>query len=373
VAGVFLRGSKVTIRNCWFLGCRSGVSGLTEEWDPERRTNDITIERCDFSLFPTFDDVVDVMNAVQELSAEERQKLPLFYWWQRKQTEFTYELGIALKVGDRWTVRHNRIHQAFDGIGGWGFQKSVGADIYGNVFDHLVDNAIELENHSRDLRFHDNFIRDTFEPFSWQPLAGKPWPGPAWIYRNVVQDTDATKTLWTLLPWERGCFKILVEGQNWKVEAMKDERRDLIEVPPPGVIFSNNTIDFHDGNLFTIGRNPNEIISGIAFVNNLIVARNTVSKRVWKFHTKGMQFAGNYVRLLHPSDPVDVEKCSGNDGAPLPDSVTQLEKPAAGPAAKSLTGVSQYEGAVELAAYAGAIAPGKTYQIPEAGPGTGRR
>ena len=40
----------------------------------------------------------------------------------------------------------------------WGVRWSKGLDIYRNRFERIVDNAIEMEDHTSDMRIHQNLI-----------------------------------------------------------------------------------------------------------------------------------------------------------------------------------------------------------------------
>ena len=66
------------------------------------------------------------------------------------------------------------IHDTFDALSVQGVASSRNLEVANNVLGMLVDNGIELEEHSQGMRIHDNYVRDVWEPFSWQPNAA--WP-----------------------------------------------------------------------------------------------------------------------------------------------------------------------------------------------------
>ena len=54
-AGVWIQYGNVTVRNCLFLGCRTGVRGWAESENvPTQVSRDVTVQGCEFSQYPAF-------------------------------------------------------------------------------------------------------------------------------------------------------------------------------------------------------------------------------------------------------------------------------------------------------------------------------
>ncbi len=282
-AGVLTSAGNVTVKNCFFNGCRFGVYG--------RKAEKVIIENCFYHQFPAFDDMEDVIRRFKSTKVAEIYPI---YWWHRKgkgndsKVMKNYETGIAGGVGLDWIIRRNIIRNAFEGLSCWGNSNSINLQVYGNVFDKLVDNALETENHARNMSIHHNLFKDVFEPISWQPLDGLPWPGPIFVYRNIFYNTRETQELW---PWQPGCFKIGVSGRNWQKKAMGgaplSQLKNLISkrfvmVPYPGFLVFNNTIYTPHAYLLTIpqpmtGKAARELVN-FKFFNNVIVAKGMFKK-----------------------------------------------------------------------------------------------
>jgi hypothetical protein len=237
VAGVFVDSAgTVTVRNCRCVGCRTLVSGrrfFNREPDYSQTTNDVRVENCDYSQFPAFDDMIEVIErGPPRLETQpEKKRWREFYWWHRKGAREnvllgyanTYETGIASSVGRNWVFHRNHIHDTFEGFSTWSLSTSRNTVIRGNRFERIVDNAIETENHASRVRIRGNLFLDVVEPVSWQPLAGKPWPGPITIRRNRVSTTARFQSVWNAVAqgsphaWAPSVFKIGVASSNWDV------------------------------------------------------------------------------------------------------------------------------------------------------------
>ncbi len=286
VAGVYVRGGNVLVRNCTFLGCRTGVAGNSDSFDENQRTNDVTVEYCSFSQFPTFDDVIEVVDRAQSLG-----ELPAFYWWQRKGGDQTYELGLVLKAGSRWIIRNNRVTDALDALSSWSVGSAKDLEISNNRFERLVDNGVETENNAANVRVFGNWFIDVFEPISWQPLGEPPWPGPVWFYRNVITTTLVGRALWPKLTWQPGCVKIRPKaGSSFPAT-----------VPGAGFLFFNNTVHFPAGDCFTLSSDPVSAPGNFHFINNAFAA-DTLSS-VALPNVSGMQFASNFVAPSSAGQP----------------------------------------------------------------------
>ncbi|MDR1283217.1 MAG: right-handed parallel beta-helix repeat-containing protein [Opitutaceae bacterium] len=277
-SGVHINGSHVTVRDCWFLGCRTGVSGRKENADPRQTSNAITVEFCDYSQFPAFDDAMDVLRERTPPAGAPRYPL---YSWSRKgdgaTNRLTYELGIIGLVGSDWTLRNNRIHDSFEGISTWCVRWSQNLAVRENIFERIVDNAVELEDHAAGMRVERNVFLDTTEPFSWQPLGGEPWPGPALIADNFIRSSEVlTRLVFEKTGHRPGWFKAGAANQNWtatwNAERMKNVSQDAVRAPGAGIVVENNTVIFPSGNFLTLTQPRTRVFENFHFAKNIVVA-----------------------------------------------------------------------------------------------------
>lgn len=300
---IFTRGDDVTVRNCWFEGCRFGVFGAGE---PGEMPSRVIVENCYYHHFPAFNDVADLINEYR--NTEVMTKYSIF-WWHRKgsycdrELMKNYETGIAGGIGKDWHLRYNMIRNAFEGLSTWGNSWSENLRVYGNVFDKVVDNAIEAENHAKNMRVYDNVFIDVFEPVSWQPLDGEPWPGPVYVYRNLIYATPEFQQLW---PWRPGCFKLGASDRNWTKEHMGSvplkqliaaKSKRFVKAPGDGFLVFNNTVIMPHSNLLNTpgisplidGPLPRELVN-FRFFNNILVTH--------AFHRLDT-FSGSLIEFYH--------------------------------------------------------------------------
>jgi len=258
LAGVYTSASDVIVRNCWFVGCRLGVSGngQTDRMSYYRRSpNRVRVHNCDYTQWPTYEDGVELIAA----AGESGKKL----FWHRKHANeglpgkrFIYESGIIGWAALDWEVDHNRIHSVFEAFSAKGTTQSENLRIHDNLFDKLLDNAVEFEDSAQNMSVYRNVVRDTFSPISWQPLRGKPLPGPGFVYQNVFYNTP--EHLETFGFRKTAVFKILGPCYG--------------KIQPPGMLIFNNTI-FWPGNAPAIGRTATEHHPDqIGFYNNIFAA-----------------------------------------------------------------------------------------------------
>lgn len=355
-AGVYTNGHYVTVRNSWFVGCRVGVSGRRESAKPAETSNHITVEYCDYSQYPAFDDMMEVMK--ERHPAPGAPKYPL-YWWSRKGggtgNPLTYELGICGLVGSDWTLAHNRIHDAFEGLSTWCSRWSKGLRIHDNLFERLVDNAIEMEDHSEDMRIWRNHFINTTEPLSWQPLGGTPWPGPVYVYENVIRnDAEFNQSIIDHAGHIPGWFKAGAAEGNWTAAWNRDHMQDVpknsVRAPGDGIVVFNNTVVYPGGRFLTITQPAARRFENFHFINNLVVAQTFIGKpgyrapdmdfrnNVWipspgPDDNSGEIFAGTGGRVLAPlsqTSPtplvlLDLGKTSANPaGIPVPEAAAVL-------------------------------------------------
>lgn len=279
-AAVLSDSSDLTVRNCWFFGCRSAVAGQRPKGGQTPVAHRVIVEQCFFTQYPAFCDIEDTIAreaVAQRKKSEWWQKI---MHWQRKGglpprsggvgAAHSYEAGFTRHMGNQWVVRSNHIVEAFEGLSSGSVSRSVDAMIYGNRFERLCDQAVETEDHSRGLRIFENLIVDVFEPFSWQPLDGAPFPGPVYIYDNFILQTPAVSALWEIAGNHGGAFKLgCKDDRNWEGGKMGEQPKDLTAAPG-GFWAFHNTISLLRGQWFTSLNIPGRRYQGFYFVNNFV-------------------------------------------------------------------------------------------------------
>ena len=304
-AGVWIQFGNVTVRNCTFLGCRTGVRGWgAAESQPlaSQISADVIVQGCEFSQYPAWQDMLDVVATAEALTPAEQAALPGFFWWTRKGGPRTSEIGLTTAAGLRWKILGNYIHDTIDGLSflavGWSEQ----CEIAYNRFEKLIDNAIESENHAQHLRAHDNFVRDVFEPFSYQPNAGPPFPASVWFYRNVVTLTPEGTAFFKkpILKWIPGCCKIKPSGSSYNGVGLD------------GLIFFNNTLHFPSGSLFS-ANTAGTSVGIVKFYNNIVIADQLQTELTSPAFT-GYAFARNCVAPATVGQPGPGSTAAGAGG-----------------------------------------------------------
>lgn len=294
LCGVYVNGGQVTVRDCWFVGCRAGVVGRSDG----KSSDDVVIERCDFSQEPAFSDVEEMVARARVLLPQDGRpvRLPPYYWSVRSGGPDTYEYGIALYAGARWKILGNYIHDCVDGLSHASLGEARDAEIAFNTFERIVDDAIETGDHCGGLRAHHNFMADVFAPLSWDPKGGVPWPGPITFDHNVVISTLRGGKLWAALPVTLGCFELKCGDDNWTQPNMKDVPTSPVKIPEPGMLAYHNTIILPLADFFTFTGLRFRKIEGARFLNNIVVTRGFTPER---YHDaadlSGMEFDGNLV------------------------------------------------------------------------------
>jgi len=359
VCGVFLESGNVTIRDCWFRGCRTAVAarkdGLT----------DVLIERCEFSQYPTFHDVADVIARLPAGAA----KIPAGWWLQRGNGPLNYGLGFVFKAGTKWTIRGNYIHDCYDGLSSWSLGTSRGAQVTDNVFERIVDNGIETGRGAADLQVDHNFFKDVREVFAYNPKEGPPWPGPILIHHNTVTASAEGQKLWAKLDLRPALFEL--HGPN----ASAKSAAAPMSPAGAGFVAYHNTLLQPEGLLFQIPSLPKSQPENFRFLNNLIVTEDTMARAFrGTVDFSKCEFAGN---LLAPAGTGDIgpdREFAGSGGASfrafselkLPDAgqgnfAPAKDSPAAGKAVKT-KGLP--DGGTDIGAFA-ASAPS---HLPTSGP-----
>ncbi|EIP98283.1 hypothetical protein OpiT1DRAFT_02737 [Opitutaceae bacterium TAV1] len=290
VAGIYTAASDLVIRNNWFYGCRRGITS--------RRADRVLVENNYFTQYPAFADIEDITPAE---AADQRSRKNAAYriiHWQRKGNNsvgraYSYEAGAIGGVGDAWEIRNNHFYDMFEALSNGSIGNSTNANIHHNRFERIVDNAIETEDHARNLRIHHNLIIDTFEPFSWQPLGGPPLPGPVFIHDNVVLQTPRFQTMSTANTG--GVFKIGIRKdiRYWS-EPLPGEVSPPTEAAAPGGFWvAHNTIFAPLGRILTQLNSPEHPLRGFYFFNNILTARKLSYRAV----LGGIFYDGNVVRF----------------------------------------------------------------------------
>ncbi len=289
VAGVYVVASNVTIRRCWFFGCRTGVVGnyvdsaaatMSGENDletkyasmrlnPESRANaaaEILVEYCDFTQFPAFEDCVD---AIRDPAVGFR------YAWIRKgegprgllSNLFKYEIGFVARVARNWVLRRNNVHSVFDGLSSHAVSAAQNLIVEENRFEGMIDNAVETEDHAENVWIVRNEIVDAFMPVSYQPLRGQPWPGPIYCLQNIMVDSPEHRDLWSA-DTSRVVFKIY-PFQWTRREAALPHMAGQKDLPHyargVGLIAAHNTVLLRNTTIST----PRNRLENQRFVNNM--------------------------------------------------------------------------------------------------------
>ncbi|XHR27109.1 MAG: hypothetical protein ACFUZC_14270 [Chthoniobacteraceae bacterium] len=324
-AGVYVEGSYVTVRNSWFVGCRSGVSGRwsgqPHTCDPATTTNNVTIEYCDIHAFPAFDDMKEIIeNYGNDPYRGDRKNFhQRLYWWQRKDVlgyAYTYETGIGTFIGNDWVIRHNYMHDSVEYLSTWATAQSRNLKVCQNRFERLVDNALEAEDHAYNEQFFENEIVDVFEPFSWQPLDGTPWPGPIYIYRNLVWMSKANVGIWNKGGWDGGIWKLgAQEKENYLGDHPKVPMDEPVRAAGEGFLAFNNTVYCPDHEVLTRVQSEARGFENFHIFNNLVVVKKFLHKP--DDIAQGIDFYANVTAFTESNSPKAAENFVQNGGASL--------------------------------------------------------
>jgi hypothetical protein len=293
--GVLTTGGGVTVRNSWFLGCRTGVAAPASTGG--KTVDDVTIERCDFSQAPVFADVEEIVARARALPPVNGKpvKLAPYYWSMHSSGGSTYEFGVAYNVGARWKIIGNYIHDAVDGVSRWGLGGAKDVEIANNTFERLIDNGIETGDHCGKLNVHHNVFIDVFESLSWDPKGGTPWPGPITFNNNTVLSTVRGGKLWAALDVVPGFLELNCGDDNWKAADMKKVPTSPVAIPG-GLSVYNNTIILPNCDFFTFTGLRYRKIEGLRFLNNLVITQRLTPARYHEAaDLSGMEFDGNLV------------------------------------------------------------------------------
>ena len=400
VMAVYVKAHDVTVRNSWFRGVRAGVSGGTTQNDRNAPTSlfnsqNVIVEYNNYSQYPAYEDTIDVLNEWAD-EADAGGFFPEF-WFQRKGQSASsanasifqaldYETGgLTLRMGTNWTVRNNYVNDAFEGLSYLSMEHELGApgqtgyatytmsaNIYNNVFDRVVDNAVETENHGQNIKIHHNEFIDVVQAISWQPLGGAPYPTDIDVYQNVAWLRPGTGELWrdkanTAVRW-------------LKMGTQKNET--IPTLPGDGLTMWNNTVIYPTGR-FMQGLSSRE--SNVDFYNNIwITSDDPDGNALPSYKLPGFFFSHN-LRASGAAGVTPDGDITGTGGvsvngpaaAGLVDYANhQFELTASSPARHLGIAVpgrplSQQSVEADGTIDAGAVAFGQTWVTPTTGPQTG--
>lgn len=311
--GVYIRANNVTVSNCWMYGCMTGVAGAARHfYDYEYLSDDIKVEYCNYSSWPTFEDAMNIMAnrmKVQEAGGKYGYE---YHFWQKKYMYNEHGVSAAFggyenggflgHAGHNWVIGHNVITNQLDGnsffaqspyayyIDGYG--SSIGAPLdshmtyYENRFEKCLDDCIEFDASGiKYTEMYRNEFVDSFQIFSWQPLNGTPFPTNIKLHHNLIYDTDDFSARWKYLTnnkYPTGVFKLGLTFRYWKqlpwlMQEPYDEPNNRMFFFPraeeEGLQFYNNTIVRGETGSFlnevgTTGTSVNK--TNFLFKNNLI-------------------------------------------------------------------------------------------------------
>jgi hypothetical protein len=238
------------------------------------------------------------------------------YWWHRKNKGtglWSYENGIVLKAGSDWKIKKNWIHDAFEAVTGGGGTWSRNLLVEENLIERMVDNAFETEDHAMGFQARSNWIIDVFEPFSWQPLDGEPYPGDAVLTQNRLYDTPSRWTLWSSAGGAPGIFKMGLERAK---RPTGDEPWAPSVSPGSGFIARSNLI-FTPGHRIITTVQPRQRPFDNFFIEQNVLAVSNESSGFTN-DDRGVHFEKNTVAFHAPDLGRSLEVLAGKNGKQIP-------------------------------------------------------
>ena len=271
--GVYIRSTNVTVSNCWFRGCAAGVSGGARHKYDAYNSSDITVEYCDFTHFPVFEDGINIIEKFGDHLKNTPNAATVFNWQTKGTTRGRIDFehgGFVSRAGDRWTIRNNHISETLDGLsyywtymyyewdgdaGRYRLKSSGGHKVYNNKFENCVDNAIELEYGAHDVEIYGNlFLNTMLGSISWQPGTVLPMPTNITLHHNIFYNEEdinrlyVTKMATTSSFFKSGVRKGLIAENAWLADKYyyyiewKGYNPKGIRLEDKGLVFYNNTI-----------------------------------------------------------------------------------------------------------------------------------
>ena len=338
VAAVWARCHDLTVSNCWFIGCIEGVrGGCAATADPTFVSKNIVIEHCFYTNYPIYTDALKMIEKYKDdtyarnidvdengkIITDANGKIPnvtvpkvLWFWQAKNGMTCNYEGGgLACYIGEDWVVRYNHFDDLLDGFSSfgnfsyWTYTVMAGKGsyrqtpaknikIYGNKFDKILDNAIEMEDNVQGMEIAYNEFTRQVSPLSWQPLSGIPYAANINIHHNIIYNTPEEnrmiafarnhitqdgKTYRMSSPQYFGLFKLGASSSDfgnlsWMIAENfpTDEKGmplDGVRPGDDGIRVWNNTFIFPDAafeeNVGLLGGGPDND-SNIIFENNII-------------------------------------------------------------------------------------------------------
>lgn len=310
MTGVYSEADDLTVRNCWFYGCRYGVTGREPNATTEP-VDRVMVEQCFYTQYPAYSDAEDVLRELKGARSKNPKLAGVPMHWQRKAGllavsggvggGYNYETGLTRAMGREWTIRRNHLFETFEGFNSGSISRSIGAKICQNRFERICDNAVETEEHAKDIRIYENLIIDVFEPFSWQPRSGAPLPGPVWIYNNLVWQTSPLMA--------GGAFKLGASDRNWNGGRMGDIPPTVSEAPG-GFWVVNNTILLPQGRALTLLNAPTRSYAGFFFLNNVFRVHGVATQKKPLTDGSGVTMNGNVVAGADANDAFFLEQAA---------------------------------------------------------------
>jgi len=315
LAGVCVRASDVTVRNCDFYGCRFGIKGATRVFYDMAYSQNVTVEQCEYTQYPTYDDAEEF---IKEVKAGNKKALDYkrangqleYSWWHKKSSgtdsygipiDLRYEMGgLVGNMGDGWIIRNNYMYNVFEAMSLSAMNKyyekrtydsksysyNAGATnikIYNNRFEKCVDNCIEFEENGKNIEVYENEFIDNFHPISWQPTKGC-YPTNIYVHHNLIYNTPAFGRFWSQTAnYATFAFKIGAQTTNWNYpwspEMPASGERAEVALSEDGMQIYNNTVIMPYGYpiAFTISNKDswaefNPIFRNIHFRNNAVIS-----------------------------------------------------------------------------------------------------
>lgn len=315
LAAVCVRASDVTVRNCDFYGCRFGVKGATRVYYDMAYSKNITVEKCDYTQYPTYDDAEEF---IKEVKAGRKKALDYkrengqleYSWWHKKSSgtdsygipiDLRYEMGgLVGNMGDGWVIRNNYTHNVFEGMSlaamnmyyekriydGTVHSYNTGATnikIYNNKFERCIDDCIELEENGKNIEIYENEFIDNFRTISWQPRKGY-YPTNIYVHHNLIYNTPEYGKFWSQTAnYATAAFKIGAQTTNWTFpwspEMPASGERAEVELLEDGMQVYNNTMILPYGYpiMFSISNKDNwaefnPIFKNMHFRNNAVIS-----------------------------------------------------------------------------------------------------